>query len=250
MQRYFLEVAYKGTHYSGFQVQHNANTIQAETEKALNILFKQPFNLTGSSRTDAGVHALQNFFHFDTEVNIAEKNLYNLNALLPNDIVAKNFFKVDDKAHCRFDAISREYKYFLYNKKNPFLRETAYYYPYKLNVEVLQQAAEIITKHTDFTAFSKRRTQVRHFICNIHHSQWANENECLVYNVIANRFLRGMVRGFVGTMLKVATGAVTFEQFNQIIENKNSCDVDFSAPAHGLFLVKVNYKKGMLKEIV
>lgn len=250
MQRYFLEVAYKGTNYSGYQVQHNANTIQAETEKALNTLFRQTFNLTGSSRTDTGVHAQQNFFHFDTEVNINEKNLYNLNALLPPDIVAKNFFKVDNDAHCRFDAISREYKYFLYNKKNPFLRETAYYYPYKLNIETLQQAAKIITTHTDFTAFSKRRTQVKHFMCDIHQSQWTNENDCLVYNVIANRFLRGMVRGLVGTMLKAATGAVTLEQFNKIIENKNSCDVDFSAPAHGLFLVKVNYKDGVLKERV
>jgi tRNA pseudouridine38-40 synthase len=249
MQRYFLEIAYKGTNYSGFQVQHNANTIQAEIEKALAILFKQSFNLTGSSRTDAGVHALQNFFHFDTSINITEKKLYNINALLPHDIVAKNFFKTADNAHCRFDAISREYKYFLYRKKNPFLRETAYHYPYKLNVEILQQAAQLITKHNDFTAFSKRRTQVKHFLCSIHHSQWIHENECLVYNVIANRFLRGMIRGLVGTMLKVATGAITLEQFNQIIENKNSADVDFSAPAHGLFLVKVNYKEGMLRSL-
>src|SRR5437867_10191014 len=123
MHRYFLEVAYKGTNYSGFQVQHNANTIQAEVGKALAILLKQHISLTGSSRTDAGVHALQNFFHFDTDINISEKNLYNLNAILPDDIVAKVFYNVSSSSHCRFDAISREYKYFLYNKKNPFLRE-------------------------------------------------------------------------------------------------------------------------------
>src|SRR5215468_6016544 len=133
MQRYFLELAYKGTSYSGFQVQHNANTIQAEIENALKILFKETFNLTGSSRTDAGVHALQNFFHLDTTVELTEKNLYNLNAILPQDIAVKAFYKVDSKAHCRFDAVSREYKYFLYNKKNPFLQDTAYYYPYKVD---------------------------------------------------------------------------------------------------------------------
>ena len=105
MQRYFLEVAYKGTNYSGLQVQHNANSIQAEVENALAILFRGQFNLTGSSRTDTGVHALQNFFHFNADINLSSKNLYNLNSLLPRDIVAKNFYKVDSAAHCRFDRL-------------------------------------------------------------------------------------------------------------------------------------------------
>jgi len=250
MQRYFLEVAYKGTNYSGFQVQHNANSIQAEMEKALLILFRQEINLTGSSRTDTGVHALQNFFHFDTDIDITQKNWYNLNALLPSDIVAKNFFKVDDNAHCRFNAISREYKYFLYNKKNPFLQETAYYFPFKLDFEILKEAARVITTHEDFTSFSKRKTQVKNFLCNVQHSHWSQEKDQLVYTVIANRFLRGMVRGLVGTMLKAATGAISLEQFDEIFNKKNCADADFSAPAHGLFLVSVNYKDGMLDDIV
>jgi tRNA pseudouridine38-40 synthase len=250
MQRYFLEVAYKGTAYSGFQVQQNANSIQAEVENALQILFRQTFTLTGSSRTDAGVHALQNFFHFDTDIAITKKNLYNLNSLLPQDIAAKNFFKVDEDAHCRFEAISREYKYFLYNTKDPFINQTAYYYPYKLNLELLRQAAQLLTTHTDFTAFSKRRTQVKHFLCNIHHSQWSRENDQLVYHVISNRFLRGMVRGLVATMLKVGRGLLSLEAFNQILENKNPYAADFSAPAHGLFLIGVNFKNGILKERV
>lgn len=250
MPRYFLEVAYKGTNYSGFQVQHNANSIQSEVEKALAILFRQPFNLTGSSRTDAGVHALQNFFHFDADINPSQKNIYNINSILPADIVVKNFYLVDDSAHCRFDAISREYKYFLYNKKNPFLQETAYYFPFKFNFETLQQAAQIVKTHEDFTSFSKRKTQVKHFFCNIHHSEWTIEKDQLVYAVIGNRFLRGMVRGLVGTMLKAATGAISIEQFNEIFENKNCADADFSAPAHGLFLVRVNYKEGLLDDYV
>jgi tRNA pseudouridine38-40 synthase len=250
MQRYFLEVAYKGTNYSGFQVQQNANSIQAEVENALAILFRQQFSLTGSSRTDTGVHALQNFFHFDTDADLTKKKLYNLNSILPPDIVAKNFYRVDNAAHCRFDAISREYKYFLYNKKNPFLQKTAYYFPFKIDFEILKQAARIIAENEDFTSFSKRKTQVKNFICNIQHSQWSQEKDQLVYTVIANRFLRGMVRGLVGSMLKAATGAISIQQFDQIFDKKNCADADFSAPAHGLFLVSVNYKDGMLNNII
>jgi tRNA pseudouridine38-40 synthase len=245
MQRYFLEVAYKGTNYSGFQVQHNANSIQAEVEKVLAILFRQQINLTGSSRTDAGVHAFQNFFHFDTEINITEKNLYNLNSILPADIVAKAFHKVDSSSHCRFDAISREYNYFVYHKKNPFLQDSAYYFPYKLNLEKLQEAAKILMQYTDFTSFSKRNTQVKSFMCNIYCSEWLQEKDRLIYKVIANRFLRGMVRGLVGTMLKVATGSITLEQLNHIIESRDCTRADFSAPSKGLFLLKVNYEENV-----
>src|SRR6185503_974856 len=119
--RYFLEVSYKGTNYSGFQSQINANTIQAEVEKALQTLLKKRIELTGSSRTDAGVHAFQNYFHFDIEEDVPSKLIYNLNAILPADIATKNLIKVKDDAHCRFDAVSREYRYFIYKKKDPFL---------------------------------------------------------------------------------------------------------------------------------
>lgn len=243
MQRYFLEVAYKGTRYSGFQIQQNAITIQSEVEKALTILFKQSFNLTGSSRTDAGVHALQNFFHFDTDIIIESKQLYNLNSILPFDIVAKGIYNVGNNAHCRFDAISREYKYFIYKEKNPFLKETAWYYPYTLNVEVLKETASLISEYVDFTSFSKRNTQVKTFICNVESSSWVYENECLVYRVVANRFLRGMVRGLVSTMLKTARNIISVDQFREIVELKDCTKAHFEAPAHGLFLMKVNYRE-------
>lgn len=243
MQRYFLEVAYKGTHYSGFQVQQNANTIQAEVEKALHVIFKEQFTLTGSSRTDAGVHALQNFFHFDSAISITKQQLYNVNAILPADIAVKNIVEVSTDSHCRFDAISRQYKYFIYKEKDPFLKETAWYYPFKIDMDILQHTAAIIQAHTDFTAFSKRNTQVKTFTCDIQSSNWRYENNCLVYNVTANRFLRGMVRGLVSTMLKAARNLITVEQFIQIIENKDCTKADFSAPAHGLWLLKVNYKE-------
>ncbi len=243
MPRYFLEVSYKGTNYSGFQVQQNANTIQAEVEKALQILFKQRFELTGSSRTDAGVHALQNFFHFDTNILIGQKNVYNLNAILPDDIVAKNIVEVSNDKHCRFAAESREYKYFIYTNKNPFVEDRAYYLPYKLNIDLLHQAAEILKQYQDFTSFSKKHTQVNNFNCNIFISQWLFEGDCLVYNVKANRFLRGMVRALVATMLKVGKGQISIAEFKKIIEAKDFARAYFDTPAHGLFLVKVDYDK-------
>jgi tRNA pseudouridine38-40 synthase len=237
--RYFLEVSYKGTNYSGFQSQKNANTIQAEVEKAFKILLKEEIQLTGSSRTDAGVHALQNYFHFDTKEELSSQLLYNLNAILPGDIAAKNLQKVKDEAHCRFDAITREYKYYVYQKKNPFLEDNAYYYPYTLDFELMQKAATIIKEYSDFTSFSKRNTQVKSFTCDIQGSHWIIEGECFVYRVKANRFLRGMVRALVATMLKVGRNKATLDIFKTIIESKDCTLADFSAPSNGLFLVQV-----------
>lgn len=260
MPRYFIEVSYKGTNYSGFQIQQNANSIQAEVAKALKIFFKQDFELTGSSRTDAGVHALQNFFHFDFENNSQHLEsakvpalggvpitigivgaVYNLNALLPKDIVIKKIFQVKDNGHCRFDAISREYKYFIYQKKDPFNQDTAFYFPYKFDIDKLNVAAELIMNYQDFNSFSKKNTQVNNFLCNIQKSEWYFENNYLVYNVVANRFLRGMVKGLVGTMLRVGTNKISVNDFLKIIENKVSAAADFTPPSHGLFLINVEY---------
>ena len=239
--RYFLEVSYKGTSYSGFQSQKNANTIQAEVEKAFKILLKEEIQLTGSSRTDTGVHALQNYFHFDTKSELSSQLLYNLNALLPGDIAVRNLYKVRDEAHCRFDAITREYKYYVYQKKNPFLEGKAYYYPYTLDVELMQKAATIIKEYSDFTSFSKRNTQVKSFTCDIQESHWIIEGECFVYQVKANRFLRGMVRALVATMLKVGRNKTNPDNFRTIIESKDCTLADFSAPPEGLFLVHVAF---------
>jgi tRNA pseudouridine38-40 synthase len=241
MSRYFIEVAYKGTRYSGFQIQENAITIQSEVEAALQTYYKQHIELTGSSRTDAGVHALQNFFHFDFEKEILDKHAYNMNAILPPDIVIKSIQKVANDAHCRFHATTREYKYYIYQQKNPFLEDRAWFYPYHLNINLLHQAASVMASYTDFTSFSKRNTQVKTFLCNIEKSEWYFKDGCWVYNVKANRFLRGMVRGLVGTMLKVARGAITIQQLHEILEAKDCTKADFTSPAHGLFLIAVNY---------
>ena len=241
MLRYFIEVAYKGTRYSGFQTQDNAETIQSKVEGALQTIYKQDFQLTCSSRTDAGVHALQNFFHLDTETELNLKQVYNLNAVLPHDIVIKQIFLVEPDKHARFSATHRQYKYYITRDRNPFLTETAWYYPYNLDIEALQQTANVLLTYADFTTFSKRNTQVKTFLCDIVVSKWYYENDCLVYEVKANRFLRGMVRGLVGTMLKVGRGLISQNDFKQIIEAKDCTKANFNTPAQGLFLIKVTY---------
>ena len=245
MLRYFIEVAYKGTKYAGFQIQQNANSIQAEIEKALKVFFKQDISLTCSSRTDAGVHALSNYFHFDA-VNFPGQEVlntitYNINAILPTDIVVNRIYQVAANAHSRFDAHSRLYRYSVYQHKNPFIEDRAYYYPYKLDIDNLQAAATVLKEYTDFTSFSKRNTQVKTFNCTIIKSDWSFKDDCTIYNVEANRFLRGMVRGLVGTMLKVGTGKISIAEFKNIIESKDCTKADFSVPPQGLFLLNVCY---------
>ena len=244
MPRYFIEVSYKGTLYAGFQAQQNANTIQDEIEKALGVYFKEAFSLTGSSRTDTGVHALQNFFHFDFEFQAIpdwDKVSYHLNAILPPDIVIKNIFAVKDDAHSRFDAKYRTYEYTIYNHKDPFLLDRAYFYPYKINMDLLNQAASLLKGMKNFESFSKRNTQVKTFDCTIHESEWFTREQTIVYRVSGNRFLRGMVRGLVGTMLKAGRGKTSIDQFKEIIDLHNPALVDFSMPAQGLTLVQVVY---------
>ncbi|MBN8859073.1 MAG: tRNA pseudouridine(38-40) synthase TruA [Sphingobacteriales bacterium] len=241
MHRYFIEVTYMGTAYAGYQMQENANTVQAEVEKALQIYFKRSISLTGSSRTDAGVHALQNFFHLDCEFTIPQEKIYNLNALLPPDIAIRSIVEVAAGAHCRFDAQSREYKYFTYSKKDPFLSGRAYYFPYTIDKALLQNAAAVVKEYRDFSSFSKRNTQVKNFNCEIIESEWQTEGDALIYYVKANRFLRGMVRGLTGTMLQVGRGKINLQQFRDIIEARDCTKADFSVPGHGLFLIKVNF---------
>jgi tRNA pseudouridine38-40 synthase len=250
MKRYFIELAYKGGRYSGFQVQENAVTVQSEVEKALETFFRRKFSLTGSSRTDAGVHALQNFFHLDTELDIPAASLYNLNAILPGDIVIKSIRVVNEgvdgqPAHARFTALGRYYRYYIYQAKNPFLYDRAYFYPYTLDLGLLGEAAAAVMKYRDFTSFSKRNTQVKTFECSIAESEWVREGECMVYHVRANRFLRGMVRGLVGTMLQVGRGKIGVGEFEEIIEGRDCTRADFAVPAHGLFLAEVEYPKNL-----
>lgn len=239
MRRYFLEVAYKGTAYSGFQVQENAQTIQSEIEKAIAILQRDTVTLTGSSRTDAGVHALQNFFHFDSVKALHPQFVYKLNAILPPDIAVHNLLPVPDTCHARFDAQSREYEYRLHRFKSPFVRDSSFFFPYSLDLEEMQQAAASIMKETNFFAFAKTNTQVKNFNCTILQSRWEEREEQLVYTVEANRFLRGMVRALTATFLKMGRGKFSRAEFHSLFTDDRKCG--FAVPAHGLFLKAVKY---------
>ncbi|MCX6323895.1 MAG: tRNA pseudouridine(38-40) synthase TruA [Sphingobacteriales bacterium] len=246
MARYFLELAYKGSGYAGFQVQQNANSIQAEVEKALQVYFRDSFVLTGSSRTDAGVHARQNYFHFDYAFQPEkawDEVLYNLNAILPAEIVLKKVTVVADDAHCRFDALSRTYEYSIYTRKDPFLIDRSYYYPYHLDIDLLQQAAIQVLNAGNFKSFAKRNSQVMHYRCQIFESEWlCNSESGYIYRVRGNRFLRGMVRGLVGTMLRVGTGKISLDAFAAIIAEGDPTKADFSVPPQGLMLMEVRYR--------
>ncbi len=241
MQRYFIELAYRGTGYSGFQIQDTGATIQSELTEALQTIFRQSFQLTGSSRTDAGVHAEQNYFHFDTELVFTDKHLYNLNAVLSKNIAVKQVRPVKPESHCRFDAVSRTYRYSINRFKDPFLTETAWLYPFAINKAILDESAALLMEYADFTSFSKRNTQVKTFNCSIEMSQWVERDALLLYEVRSNRFLRGMIRGLVATMLKVARGSITINDLRNILAARDCSKADFSAPAHGLCLTKVAF---------
>lgn len=245
MTRYFIDISYKGTAYAGFQIQQNANTIQAEMEKALLVFTRHPLELTGSSRTDAGVHARQNFFHFDAPASLPvdwSQAAYHLNAILPADIAVNQIRKVAADAHCRFDATARTYEYTLYNHKDPFLDDRAYFYPYALDLTLLNQAAALLQQTQHFETFAKRNTQVHTYQCSLSESQWEKRGKHqLVYRVRGNRFLRGMVRGLVGTMLRVGTQKIQLAEFEAIIAANDPTQADFSMPARGLTLVEVSF---------
>lgn len=239
--RYFLEVSYKGTNFYGFQIQNKEATIQGELENALKICLKTTISLTGSSRTDAGVHALQNYFHFDFDGIITAKHIYSLNAIIDPDVVVKNIRLVRDDAHSRFDALTRGYKYHIYFKKDPFIKDTAWHYPFKIDINLLHIAAQKIIGTHDFASFSKKNSQVHTHICTISKAQWTEVEGGLTFEVTSNRFLRGMVRALVATMLKVGRGSISIGHFEEILASKKEGIADFSAPAKGLFLLFVQY---------
>lgn len=247
MKRYFIEVAYHGAAFGGFQIQINQQTIQGTVEQALATLYRVPIALTGASRTDAGVHALQNFFHFDTTLEIQEKHIYNLNAILPHAIVIKAIYQVPNEAHARFDAIKRSYLYQLHTFKDPFLEGRSWFYPFPVNHLLLNEAANALLNYTNFESFSKKNTTVNTFECHITKAFWSFASNGFSFHIDSNRFLRGMIRGLVGTMLHVGRGTISMAQWHEIIASKNEQRVDFSTPAHGLYLSGIEYPNYLKK---
>jgi len=247
MARYFIELSYDGALYGGFQIQQNKATIQGELEKAMETLYRAPLTLTGASRTDAGVHANQNFLHFDTDIAILPKHIYNLNAILPNNIVVKAIYQVPSEAHCRFDAIKRGYIYRLHTQKNPFSEGRSWYYPFPVDLNLMQAAADTLLNYTDFESFSKKNTTVNTFQCNITKASWTMVGPDIRFEIHSNRFLRGMIRGLVGTMMQVGRGHISIAEWHDIVASKDEQRVDFSTPAYGLYLSEINYPNFLKK---
>jgi tRNA pseudouridine38-40 synthase len=248
MQRYFIRISYKGTRYHGWQVQNNANSVQAELEKALSVVFEENIEITGCGRTDTGVHARDYYAHFDSEQDYLDKvdRVFKLNKFLPHDIAVKQIIKVKQSSHARFDATYRTYRYYIAKTKDPFLIDTAYYFYGSLDVEKMNEAAQILFNFIDFSCFSKSNTQVKTNNCKILLAHWEETDQLLVFTIKADRFLRNMVRAIVGTLIDVGKKRISLEDFIKIIEGKNRSSAGYSVPANGLFLEEVGYPKEVL----
>ncbi len=240
--RYFLEFAYKGTNYHGWQYQPNASSVQETLNKALSTLYKTEIDLVGAGRTDTGVHAKQMFAHFDLDFEIDVSHfIHKLNSFLAEDIAILNIHLVADDNHARFDATKRTYEYHIHNTKEVFSTDTSWHYHNELNVELMNAACKELFNHSDFECFSKVHTDVNTFNCKIMEAHWQQNGNKLIFTIAADRFLRNMVRAIVGTMVNIGLEKVSLQEFKQIIESKDRNKAGFSVPAHGLYLTKVEY---------
>ncbi len=244
MIRYFLQLAYNGASYHGWQIQDNAITIQEEINRKLSLLLRESVNIIGCGRTDTGVHAHDFYAHFDvtSPISFMENDfLFKLNSFLSKDIAVYHLWKVPSGFHARFSTISRTYKYYISTKKNPFFKNFSLEYTSKLNLKAMQQASEYILMYNDFTSFSKLHTQTKTNLCKIFYAGWEQKEDLLIFTITADRFLRNMVRAIVGTLLEIGKNKISADEIKNIIEAKNRKNAGFSVPAKGLFLEKVNY---------
>lgn len=240
--RYFIKFAYNGKNYFGYQIQPNAASVQETLEKALSLLLRQPIAIVGAGRTDSGVHAREMYAHFDHEEEFETALLVKkLNSFLPKDIVIFDFIKVHDEAHARFDATKRTYEYLIHTFKDAFINEGSWYQHQALDVEKMNEACKILFDYIDFECFSKVHTDVHTFNCKIYEAKWEQHENQLKFTVSADRFLRNMVRAIVGTMINIGIGKISLDDFRNIIESKDRSQAGFSVPAHGLYLIKVEY---------
>jgi len=242
--RYFFEVSFDGTNYHGWQSQKNAVSVQDIIEDSISTILNKTIKITGAGRTDAGVHARQMYFHLDCDkITNVKLTQFNLNNYLPKDISILSINYVSKNSHARFDAVSREYEYVIINKKDPFLKNKAYLIQQKINVKKMNLAANILIGKTDFSSFCKMNSDVKTHICKVSKSEWFLVKERLIYTIVADRFLRNMVRAIVGTLLEVGLGKISINKFEEIVDSKNRSLAGISAPAQGLYLKQVLYPK-------
>lgn len=241
--RYFITLSYDGTGYHGWQVQPNADSIQARLNDALSKLLPTPTDCVGAGRTDTGVHASMMVAHFDTAQAIdPEQFCFRLNRILPQDIAVHDIRRVDDCMHARFDAKQRTYHYFVYSHKNPYRRHYAARLPFAPDYALMNLAAQMLTEVEDFTSFSKVNNDQKTNLCKVTTARWVQlEDDYWRFEITANRFLRNMVRAIVGTLLEVGRGRLTPEAFGDIIAARDRCRAGESVPGNALFLVDIQY---------
>ena len=246
-KRYFIELAYNGSAYHGWQRQPNAISVQQILEEAISMLKRENVSLVGAGRTDTGVHARQMFAHFDVaeEIINPQELIFLLNGFLNHDIAIKSIRRVLPDAHARFDAKARDYEYHISTAKDPFNAPLHYYLKNSPDIELMNQAAKILLLHEDFQCFSRSNTDVKTFICNIKNARWQQEGSSLIFFISANRFLRNMVRAIVGTLLEVGYKKREVKDIENVIIKKERGEAGFSAPAHGLYLSRIEYSQNI-----
>ena len=241
MMRYFIDISYNGKNYHGWQIQKNAVTVQSTIQDVISKILGKSTDIVGSGRTDTGVHAKSQVAHFDVNKEVDNDFIYRVNAFLPQDISINSVNQVVDNSHARFDAISREYIYKIHDLKSPFVDGLSTFYNKKINMDLINQACSTIMKNSDFQSFSKVKTEVKNFNCTISHASIRRKNNFYLFKFCADRFLRGMVRALVGTLLQLNEGKINLKEFKLIFEKKNREYAGPSAPPYGLYLNKVNY---------
>lgn len=245
MQRYKCIISYDGTAYAGYQIQLNGRTIQGELESVLTKLHKgQLVKVSGSGRTDAGVHAKGQVIHFDSPLAIPEdKWVMALNSLLPADISVLNVEKAPAGFHARFDAKGKEYRYNIYlsPQRDPFMRNYAFRYPFSLDLKAMEEAFVLLKGTHDFTSFCSAKTEVEDKIRTIEQIDYTLNEDLLVLRFVGNGFLYNMVRILTGTLLEVGTGERKPEDMADLLEKKDRRFAGKTAPGHGLYLWKVFY---------
>lgn len=242
--RFLFQISYLGTNYSGWQSQLNATGIQEVVEKCLGTILRQKLSIVGSGRTDAGVHCSQQFFHVDIEKPFdGEKLIIQMNSFLPADIAIHSIAAIKPDVSARYEATERAYEYIITRKKDPLRTGRAFYFFKEVDIKTMNKAAALLVGTHDFEAFSKVKTDVNHFICTIKEAEWNQKGDLLVFNIAANRFLRGMVRAIVGTLLDTGSGKISLKEFQEILKSRDRKKAGMNVPPEGLFLVKVKYPK-------
>lgn len=246
MRRFFITLSYNGKNYCGWQIQPNAISVQQVLQESLSTIMRQEIDLVGAGRTDSGVHARNMIAHFDWEQDDFDAHdlTMKLNRFLPKDIAIYSIKEVELNAHARFSALSRTYSYTITQQKDPYLHEYKHRISFNPDIELMNRLCEILLETDDFTSFSKLHTDVKTNLCNVKQAHWAKTNDGdYVFTIQADRFLRNMVRSIVGTLLQAGRGQLDEDGFRQIIAAKNRSAAGESAPAHALFLEKVEYPK-------